>query len=125
MRRKTDNRPERITEADKPKATDDATDLGRRLSRAALHAARRVGECVLVGGLGHADALHTHAEPGVVHHREHRRHAAVLLADEPARRAVVLHHAGGRAVEAELVFEADDAETVGAAGIACRIGDEL
>ena len=50
-------------------------------------------------------ALQPDAEPRLVHHREHRIEAAVRLADQPARGAVVVHHAGRIAVDAHLVFD--------------------
>ena len=49
----------------------------------------------------------------------------VLRADQPAGGAVVVHHRGGRAVQAQLVLEADDLERVPPAGIAVGIGEEL
>ena len=39
------------------------------------------------------EALHRDAEPRAVHHHEHRVQAAVLLADQPAFRAVIVEDA--------------------------------
>ncbi|CAM4413604.1 hypothetical protein PARU111607_17700 [Palleronia rufa] len=77
---------------------------GPRAARLALHPVERIGQRMLIGGLGHADALHADAQPRVVHHREHRRHALVLFTHQPAPGTVVLHHRGGRAVDPHLVL---------------------
>src|ERR1019366_9152443 len=45
------------------------------------------------------------AKPRLVHHHEHALHAPVFLADQPVGGAVVVHHAGGIAVNAHLVFD--------------------
>ena len=71
----------------------------------ALPALERVGGGVLVGELGLREALVAAAEPRGVHHDEHRREALVLPADQPAGRAVEVHHAGGAAVDAHLVLD--------------------
>lgn len=60
---------------------------------------------------------------GVVHHREHRGHALARAIDHPAGRALETRDAGGRAVQAHLVFERDDLEAVGHARVAVFIGD--
>ena len=73
--------------------------------RAALQALLGVGDGVLVGDLGLGEALHADAEPRLVHHREHGVEPAVLLAEQPAGGAVVVHHAGRVAVDAHLLFE--------------------
>ena len=73
--------------------------------RAALQPLLRVGRGVLIGDLGLREALHGDAEPGAVHHHEHRGEAAVLLADQPALGAVEVHHAGRIAVDAHLVLD--------------------
>ena len=44
----------------------------------------------------------------LVHHGEHRLEAAVRLAEQPAGGAVVVHHAGGVAVDAHLLLELAD-----------------
>src|SRR3954469_19607317 len=73
--------------------------------RAALQALLRVGGGVLIRDLGHRETLHGDAEAGLVHHREHRIDAAVLLADEEALRTIVVHHAGRITVDAHLVLD--------------------
>ena len=74
--------------------------------RAALQALLRVGDGVLIGDLRLREALDADAEARLVHHHEHGVEAPVLLADEPALRAVVVHDAGGVAVDAHLVLDA-------------------
>ena len=78
--------------------------LGAR-QRAALQALLGVGDGALVGGLGDAEALDADAEPLRIHHREHRRHALVRRADEPALRIVEIDLAGGGCFDAHLVLE--------------------
>ena len=60
--------------------------IARRLSpvhgRAALPALQRIGQRLLVGALGDADALHADVQPRGVHHREHVRQALVRRADQ-------------------------------------------
>ena len=82
--------------------------LVRRLrsrKRAALQAVAGIGDGVLVGDLGLRQALHRDAKPRLVHHHEHALHALVFLADQPAGGAVVIHHAGGIAVNPHLVLD--------------------
>ena len=102
---------------------DRAHALARCARGAALAALARVGERLLRGPLGNGDALQPDAEPGVVHHREHAGEAAVLLADEPAERALAVavdHGAGRRAVDAQLVLDGMAADVVAGA-----VGQEL
>ena len=70
--------------------------------RAALQAVLRIGRGVLIGDLGERQLLHADGEPRLVHHREHGVDAALLLPDQPAGGAVIVHHAGGVAVNAHL-----------------------
>ena len=95
------------------------------LARAALLAVERIFQRVLIGGFGRADALFPDAEPGVVHHGEHRGHAALFLADDPSLGVIVLHDGGGGAVQAHLVFEADDTHAVALARVAILIRQEF
>ena len=85
--------------------------LGRTGQRAALAAIERVGDGVLIGDFGLAQALDTDAEACGVHHDEHGGETLVLLADKPALCVVVVQDAGRVAVNAHLVFDrtADDA----------------
>ena len=73
--------------------------------RAALQTLFRVSRRVLIRDLRHREPLHADAEPRLIHHGEHRGQAAVLCADEIAGGVVVIHHAGGIAVDAHLVLD--------------------
>ena len=101
---------------------DDRRAAGRRL---ALLAFSGVGERLLRRSLRHAEAFDPDAEAGVVHHGEHRGHAAMLRPHQPALGVVIFHHGGGGAVEAEFMLETDDLEAVAFARFAIRVGDEL
>jgi hypothetical protein len=61
------------------------------------------------------------AEAGLVHHHEHGVEAPVRLADDPAPRAVVVHHAGGVAVDAHLVLDRAAGDAVALADRAVRV----
>ena len=92
---------------------------GGRSGRAALAALVGVGEGLLVGPLGDGHPLQADAQAGVVHHREHGPHPAVLLADEEPHRAVVVavgHHAGGTGMDPQLVLDRHAAHVVAGAG---------
>ncbi len=95
---------------------DDRVGLAGRLAGgAALAAFLRVGQRLLIGAVGDADAFEADAEPGLVHHREHAAHAAVFLADQVADRAALIAHghgAGGSGVHAELVLDAAGVDVV-------------
>src|SRR3546814_5295429 len=62
--------------------------------RAALPAILRILDRVQVGDVGLAEPLDADAKARGVHHHEHRGEAFILLADHPALRAVIIHHAG-------------------------------
>ena len=85
----------------------------------------REAECGLQRGVGLGEALHPDAEPGVVHHREHRRHALMRRADQPALGALVFHHAGRAAVQAHLVLERQRPHRVLHAWAAVGVGQEF
>ena len=93
-----------------------------------LDALAGVGEGGLIGALGDRQALEADLEAGVVHHREHRGHAALLLADEVADRARIVperHHAGRARVDPELLFQGDAAHLVARPRRAVRVEQEL
>ncbi len=93
--------------------------------RAALQAVLGVLRGVLIGDLGEREALNADAEPGLVHHHEHRVQAAVRLAHEPAGRLVVVDDAGGVAVNAHLLFDRAAGDAVGTADAAVGIDFQL
>src|SRR5262245_28045038 len=72
--------------------------------RSALQSILRIGCRVLIGDLGKREPLHADAESRTVHHREHCVDAAILLADQPTDCPVVVHHAGGIAMDPHLLF---------------------
>ena len=60
-------------------------------------------------------ALVANIDPGIVHHREHRREPAILGPDQLADAFLVVaigHDASGRGVDPELVLEADASKVV-------------
>src|SRR5260370_35519027 len=87
-----------------------------RVGRAAgTPALARVLHRLLGRGLGDRDALQADRKPRLVHHGEHARHAAILLADEETDGAALVaidHRAGGRGAGAELVPERMGAHVV-------------
>src|SRR5215475_2865208 len=91
----------------------------RHADRLALHAASGIGQRGLVGALGDRHALNPDQQPLAVHHREHRLEPAIGLADAPADRSAILavaEDAGGRSVDAELLFKPQRADVVALAG---------
>ena len=107
---------------------DDRARPAARAGRPALAALARVVERRLRRPLGDADSLQADREAGIVHHREHAVHAAVLFAQQVADRAalVAVHHgAGGRAVNAELVLDRVAAHVVAGPERAVLVDEEL
>ena len=87
-----------------------------------------IGQRLLIGAVGDADALEADAEPGLVHHREHAAHALVFLADQVADRAALIAHghgAGRRGMHAELVLDAAGVDVVARAERAVGIDQEF
>ena len=84
--------------------------LGRAGQRPALPPVERIGDRVLIGGLGLAQTLDADPEARGVHHDEHGGKTLVLLADQPALGGVVIEQAGRIAVDAHLLLDraADD-----------------
>ena len=58
----------------------------------------RIGDGLLGRDFRDGDALQADREPGLVHHGEHRRHAAVFLADQIADAVamIAVDHVAGR-----------------------------
>jgi hypothetical protein len=79
--------------------------FGGASERAALTALLRILHGVLIGDFGLRQPLQCRRRGARVHHDEHGGKSLVLLADQPASRAVVIHHAGGVAVDAHLVLD--------------------
>ena len=98
---------------------------GGERQRAALAPVERIGNRVLIGDFGLAETLDTDAETRSVHHDEHGSETLVLLADEPARGAVVIEHAGRIAVDAHLVFDRAASDAIALTRGAVFIDDEL
>ena len=63
---------------------DGGAGVHRAIDRSALHPIARELRCLLVGPLGHGNALHAHAITGGVHHNEHVLQAAVFLTYQKA-----------------------------------------
>ncbi|MCY1512456.1 hypothetical protein D9M68_469170 [compost metagenome] len=80
--------------------------LGHRAGRCtALDTLAGVFHGALVGTLAGGQALDADAKALVVHHGEHSRQALVRGVDDVAGGAVEVHHAGGRSLDAHLVFD--------------------
>jgi hypothetical protein len=73
--------------------------------RAALQPFAGIGNGVLIGDFAHRLALQPDAEAGFVHHHEHCLQPGILGADQITGRLVVIHHAGGIAVNAHLLLK--------------------
>jgi len=79
---------------------------------------------LLGGAFGDLHALRADIDTGVVHHREHRLHAAKLAADHLADALVLLaisHDAGRRSVDPDLVLDRHTGHIIRCAGLAVRI----
>ena len=117
--RRLDQRLHRHQHALDIRMLDDRAHAGAAAGAAPLPALARVGEGALIQRLlADRHALHADGEPRAVHHHEHRRQAAVLLADQPAlrpARVAVDHDAGRRSVDSELVLDAGAAHVVAGA----------
>ena len=101
---------------------------GLAAETAALAAFLRVGQGLLIGAVGDADAFEADPEPGLVHHRKHAEHAAIFLADQVADRAALVAHrhgAGRGSMHAELVLDAAWIDVVARAERAVGIDQEL
>ena len=72
---------------------------------AALQAVFGIGQRVLIGDIGLGQALHADAKARFVHHGEHCAHAFMGLAQQIAGGAVVIHDAGGIAMDAHFMFD--------------------
>ena len=93
--------------------------------RPALPPVLRVGDRVLIGDLALGEALEADAEPGRVHHDEHRREALFRLADQPAGRLVIIEQAGRIAVNAHLLLDRAAEDAVARAQRAVLVDQEF
>ena len=93
--------------------------------RAALDAVLGIGNGVLIGELALCQPLDADPEACRVHHDEHGAQALVLLADQITGGAIIVHHAGGIAVNAHLVLDRAALDRVARAQRAVVIDDEL
>ena len=91
----------------------------------ALNPLLRILQRVLIGALGHGQALHADADASPVHHREHAGETAMFLANQVADGAVVPHDAGRAAVDAELVLDGNRLHAVGGPEVAVRPDENL
>ena len=97
----------------------------RAFQAAALEPFTRIEQAVLQRHLGEAEALNAHAQTRGVHHREHRPHAFVLLAHQPAGGVVEIDDAGGGGLDAHLVLDRAARDAVPRADAAVRLRHEL
>ena len=85
-------------------------------------------ERALVDQIRRLHALQPDVQPRIVHHREHRAHAAMLRPDQLADAIVMVaerQHAGRRGVQAHLVLDRHDAHVVERARRAVVVQAEL
>ena len=81
----------------------------------ALDAVARIGARLLQRGFGDLHALAADVDSRRIHHREHRGQPAVFAADQFADACIVIakgHHACGRGVDAQFVFDRGAAHVV-------------
>ncbi|MNJ35874.1 hypothetical protein D3C77_306400 [compost metagenome] len=93
-----------------------------------LQALTGIGQAALERRFGDAQALQADLKARVVHHGEHAGQALVGLPHQPAGGAVEIHHTGGRALDAHLVFQRTAAQGIalaeGAVGIHQHLGHQ-
>ena len=92
---------------------------------AALQAVTGIGGGVLIGHLGLGITLQPDPQPRLVHHGEHGAHALVQLAQQVAGGAVIVHHAGGIAVDPHLFLDLADRYRVLRAKAAIGVDEEF
>jgi hypothetical protein len=88
--------------------------------RASGEALLRVSGGVLIGDFRQRQTLQADIEPRLVHHDEHGLQAAIGLPHQPAGCAIVIHHAGGIAVNAHFLLERAAAHCIAYADAAVR-----
>ncbi|MNH28700.1 hypothetical protein D3C79_888870 [compost metagenome] len=92
---------------------------------ARLQALAGISQPTLEGRLGDAQPLQANLKPRIVHHGEHAGQALVGLPHQPAGGAVEIHHTGGRALDAHLVFQRTAAQGIALAQRAVGIHQHL
>ncbi|MNF58843.1 hypothetical protein D3C84_404150 [compost metagenome] len=90
-----------------------------------LQALTGISEATLEGGLGDAQSLQANLEACIVHHGEHTGQPLIRFTDQPALCAVEVHHAGGRALDAHLVFQCATAQRIARPRSSIGSGNEL
>ncbi|MNH18517.1 hypothetical protein D3C79_782210 [compost metagenome] len=91
----------------------------------ALQTVLGIARSILVGGLCTADALEANRQALVVHHGKHCRQPAVGFAYQVTGGFVEVHHAGGRGLDAHLVFNGAAVRRIARAEAAIGIDQEL
>ena len=91
----------------------------------ALQAVLGIGDGVLIGRDRAGIALQSHAQARLVHHGEHGPHPLVQVAQQPAAGIVIVHDAGGVAVDAHLVFQRAHRHAVAFPQAAIRVHQKL
>ena len=92
---------------------------------ARLQALTGIAQRTLKGCLSNPQPLQTDLKARVVHHGEHAGQPLIGFADQPAAGTVEVHHAGGTALDAHLVFDGAAAQFVACAEGTIGIGDEF
>ena len=90
-----------------------------------LQAITRIFQAALEADLGVSQALQRSAQASGVHEGEHAVQAFVRRADQETGGRVEVHHAGGVAVDAHLVFQGTTGDRVALAHRAIGVGQEL
>ena len=89
---------------------DGCSGLDAAVHGAALHTVTRILRGLLIGPVGHRNALHAHRIAGRVHHDEHVFQTTVFLAHQKAHgtaMVAVLQYRCGAGFDAHFVFDAD------------------
>ena len=92
--------------------------------RAHLQTVVGVLDRALEARLAVAQALHAGAQARVVHHGEHAVEALVRLANQKALGAIEVQHAGGRGLDAHLVFDGAAVHRIALAGVGMELGHD-
>ena len=80
---------------------------------------------VLIGHFGDAQTLLSNAQPRDIHHDEHRSETLILLTNQIAGRAVIVHHASRIAMNAHFMFDRTTGKRVACAQRSVIIDQEF